>query len=64
MLAADVQQFYCFEVLSEMFDRLPTSANIVGSAQAQFTKERQNSIIASSLFSRFNNRVCFQSVTL
>ena len=51
MLAADVQQFYCFEVLSEMLDRLTTSADIVGSAHAQLAKERQNSIIASSLFS-------------
>ena len=47
LLAADVQQFYCFEVL---LVRLATSANIVGSAQAQFVKERQNSIIASLLF--------------
>ena len=69
MLAADVQKFYCFAVLSEMLDRLTTSAKIVGSAHAQLAKERQNSIIASSLFSwagfvRFNNRVCLQSATL
>ena len=68
MLAADVQQFYCFEVLSEMLDRLTTSANTVGSAHAQLAKERQNSIIASSLFSwagfvRLSNRVRLQSVT-
>ena len=30
MLAVDVQQLYCFEVLSEMLDRLTTSANAVG----------------------------------
>ena len=69
MLAADVQQFYCFEVLSEMLDHLTTSANIVGSAQAQLAKEGRNSIIASSLFSWagfvcLNNRVRLQSVTL
>ena len=44
MLAADVQQFFCFEVLGEMLDRLTTSANIIGSAHAQFAKERQNSM--------------------
>ena len=38
-------------MLSEILDRLPTSASIVGSAQAQLAKERQNSIIASSSFS-------------
>ena len=69
MLAADVQQFYCFEVLSEVFGRLTTSANIAGSVHAQLAKERQNSIIASLLFSwagfvRFVSRVCLQSVTL
>ena len=62
MLAADVQQLFCFEVLSEMFDRLITSANIFCSACAQLVRERQNSIIASLLFSwagfvRFNNCV-------
>ena len=63
MLAADVQQFYCFEVLSEILDPFTTSANIVGSAHDQLAKVRQNSIIASSLFSiRFNNRDCLQSV--
>ena len=60
MLAAHIQQFYCFEVLGEMLDRLTTAANIVGSAQAQLVKGRQNSIIALLLFSwagfvRFNN---------
>ena len=44
MLAADVQQFYCFEVLSEK------SANIVGSAHAQLAKQRQNSIIDGCCF--------------
>ena len=69
MLAADVQQFYCFEVLSEMLDRLAIPANIVGSAQAQLAKESQNSIIVLSLFSwagfvRLNNRILLHSVTL
>ena len=69
MLAADVQQFYCFEVLSEVLGRLTTSANNVGSLHAQLAKERQNSIIASLLFSlagfvRSISRVCLQSVTL
>ena len=30
MLAADFQQFYCFEVLGQMLDRLTISADIIG----------------------------------
>ena len=47
MLAADVQQFYCFEVLSEILARLTTPANIFGSAQAQLAKRAP----------RFNHRI-------
>ena len=46
MLAADIQQFYCFELLGEALDRLTTSANIFSSTHAQLVKERQNSVIA------------------
>ena len=52
MLANVIQQFYCFEVMGEMLDRLTTSANTVSSAQAQLVKEPQNSIIRLLLFSR------------
>ena len=51
MLAADIQQFYCFEMLGKMSDLSTTSTNIVRSAQVQLVKECQNSIIASLLFS-------------
>ena len=40
MLPADVQHFYCFELLSEMLDRLTTTANIVDSTHAQLVKDR------------------------
>ena len=39
MLAPDIQQFFCFEMLGEMFDRLATSANVVGSTHAQLVKD-------------------------
>ena len=62
IFATNAQQFYCFAVLGEMFDRLSTSVSIVGFAQAQLVEERQNSFIASLMFSRagfvrFNNCV-------
>ena len=57
MLAAHIQQFYCFEVLGEMSDRLTTSA------QAQLVKERQHSIIALLLF-YVNNLFAVQNLEM